>query len=51
MAIDKALYEAPQGIAAIGIEPDIQIELISPEDIEVDIDVEEDDFSANLAEL
>ena len=50
MAIDKALYEAPQGIAAIGIEPDIQIELISPEDIEVDIDVEEDDFSANLAE-
>jgi len=50
MAIDKALYEAPQGIAAIGIEPDIQVELISPEDIEVDIDVEEDDFSANLAE-
>jgi len=51
MAIDKAFYEAPQGIAAIGAEqPDIEIELITPMDMEVDIDVEEDDFSANLAE-
>ena len=51
MAIDKAFYEAPQGIAAIGAEqPDIEIELIAPMDMEVDIDVEEDDFSANLAE-
>ena len=51
MAIDKAFYEAPQGIAAIGAEePDIEIELITPMDMEIDIDVEEDDFSANLAE-
>ena len=51
MAIDKAFYEAPQGIAAIGAEePDIEIELIAPMDMEIDIDVEEDDFSANLAE-
>jgi hypothetical protein len=56
MSIDKALYQAPQGIAAIDA-PDIEIEIIDPEavhlnigDLEIDIGKEEDDFSANLAE-
>jgi hypothetical protein len=56
MSIDKALYQAPQGIAAIDA-PDIEIEIIDPEavhlnigDLEIDIGKEEDDFGANLAE-
>jgi len=56
MSIDKALYQAPQGIAAIDA-PDIEIEIIDPEavhlnigDLEIDIGKEEDDFTANLAE-
>jgi len=56
MSIDKALYQAPQGIAAIDA-PDIEIEIVDPEavhlnigDLEIDIGKEEDDFGANLAE-
>jgi len=56
MSIDKALYQAPQGIAAID-QPDIEIEIVDPEavhlnigDLEIDINKEEDDFGANLAE-
>ena len=60
MAIDKALYEAPQGLSAIdNTQPDIQIEIENPEGVDIhlpgtDIHMEkgeEDDFSENLAEL
>jgi hypothetical protein len=56
MSIDKALYQAPQGIAAIDA-PDIEIEIVDPEavhlnigNLEIDIGKEEDDFSKNIAE-
>jgi hypothetical protein len=63
MAIDKALYAAPQGIAGIDndAEPDIEIEIEDPESVEVSADgkpilkieegeEDEEDFGANLAE-
>lgn len=57
MAIDKSLYQAPQGLAALEEEP-IEIEIVDPEavsismgDIEIDIEPEGDpEFSKNLAE-
>jgi hypothetical protein len=58
MAIDKSLYEAPQGLGALA-EPDIQIEIEDPEDVQIkvgdtEIDLmpdEEEDFDENLAEV
>ena len=60
MAIDKALYEAPQGLDALGAEPDLQIEVVDPEAVRIGVDgmmVEigkdeprAEDFDANLAE-
>ena len=52
MAIDKALYQAPEGIDALAEnEEPLEIEIISPDMVEEEIEVEiEDDFSANLAE-
>ena len=61
MAIDKALYQAPQGLGAIvGAEPDIEIEIEDPEALRISVegeevfDMEEDedqeDFNKNLAE-
>ena len=62
MAIDKALYEAPQGIAGIDneAEPDLEITIEDPESVEVSADgkpilkIEEDEdeegFGDNLAE-
>ena len=50
MSIDKALYEAPQGLAAIN-GPDVEIEIVPEDEMEVDIvDIQEDDFHENLAE-
>ena len=57
MAIDKALYELPQGLDAISqaqeLEP-IEIEIFDPLAAEISLDLtieeEEDDFDANLAE-
>jgi len=57
MAIEKGLYQAPEGIAAMQ-EPPIEIEIVDPEEVkiragglEVDIGPEEDEaFSENLAE-
>ena len=56
MAIDKGLYQAPQGLAATEAEP-IEIEIVDPEavhinagDMEIDIEKEDDEFSENLAE-
>jgi len=62
MAIDKSLYAAPQGIAAINNEeePDLEIIIEDPEAVEIDINgepimrMEQDDseegFNDNLAE-
>lgn len=60
MAIDKALYEAPQGLGALA-EPDIQIEIVDPEAVRIGVDGMEieiepgnetaEDFGANLAEF
>jgi len=63
MAIDKALYEAPQGIDSLATSPDIEIEVVNPEGmtvsadgVEIDLapgaeDDEDDDFAENLAEI
>lgn len=61
MPIDKALYQAPQGIEAIvGAEPDIEIEIEDPEALRVSVEGEEifemgeeensEEFNKNLAE-
>jgi hypothetical protein len=62
MAIDKALYEAPQGLeAAAQAEPELEIEIVDPESVKigvdgVEIEIEpgqetEEDFNANLLEF
>ena len=59
MAIDKALYELPQGLAAIPEAPPIEIEIEDPESVHinmdgVEIDIEKaqdsEEFNKNLAE-
>ena len=59
MAIDKALYELPQGLAGIEQSPPVEIEIEDPESVHinmdgVEIDIEkaqdEEDFNKNLAE-
>lgn len=61
MPIDKALYQAPQGIEAIvGAEPDIEIEIEDPEALRISVEGEEvfemseeensEEFNKNLAE-
>jgi hypothetical protein len=62
MAVDKSLYQAPQGLSALAEdEPDIEIEIEDPEavhikagDMEIDIDPDaenEEDFNENLVEV
>ena len=59
--IDKALYQAPEGLDALGVnQPDLEIEIEDPESVEItigglEIDLEkeepsDEDFDANLAE-
>lgn len=54
MSIEKAMYQAPQGLAAIQSEP-LEIEIVNPDDVKINgIDIMppvEDDFNANLAEM
>jgi hypothetical protein len=61
MAIDKGLYQAPQGLEELALgEPDIEIEIEDPEAVSIGIDGMEielspqpetsDDFDANLAD-
>jgi hypothetical protein len=61
MAIDKALYQAPEGIEVLAAEePEIEIEIEDPESVKIgmdglEIEIEpakesEDEFNANLAE-
>ena len=50
MSIDKALYEAPQGLAQIDA-PDIEIEVLPEMETEEDIlEISTEDFHENLAE-
>ncbi len=61
MSIDKALYEAPQGIAQGLEEPDLEIEVEDPESVtmrtdglEIELEsreMDDEDFEANLAEF
>ena len=58
MAIDKALYQAPEGLEQLGADQvPIEIEIEDPEavhigigDVEIDIEPEEEDFGENLAD-
>jgi len=60
MSIDKALYEAPQGLAGIDSQqPAMEIEIVDPEavhigmdglEIDLEKDKEKEDFAENLAE-
>ena len=64
MAIDKSLYQAPQGLAALDDDltqgPELEIEIEDPESVTIGLDGEpileftqeeaEDEFNANLAE-
>jgi hypothetical protein len=61
MAMDKGLYQAPQGIAGSENEPPLEIEIVDPEAIHIGIDgkpildiekdqEEDDKFDENLAE-
>ena len=59
--IDNALYQAPQGIESLADSPDIEIEIVNPEGVKIDMDgVEiqlependgEESFDSNLAEF
>jgi hypothetical protein len=65
MAVDKGLYQAPRGIeeeaAELMGEPDIEVEIVDPEEVtiradglEIEIEpdeVSEEDFNVNLAEV
>jgi hypothetical protein len=58
--IDKALYQAPVGLDSLAEEPAIEIEVVNPEEMTIDMDGMEisllpeeetdEDFDANLAE-
>ena len=57
---DKALYQAPMGLDALADEPAIEIEVVNPEEMTIDMDglqisltdedESEEDFDENLAE-
>ena len=58
--IDKALYQAPMGLDALSEEPAVEIEVVDPKELTIEIDGLEisltpeeetaEDFDANLAE-
>ena len=61
MSIEKSLYAAPEGLAALDQEPDIEIEIEDPESVKLSIQGEEilemrkgkgeEDFNENLADV
>ena len=61
MSIEKSLYAAPKGLAALDQEPDIEIEIEDPESVKLSIEGEEilemrkgegeEDFNENLADV
>jgi hypothetical protein len=58
MAMEKGLYAAPEGIEALADQPDMEIEIVNPEEVHIAIDgmeidmmpAEDSDFGMNLAE-
>jgi hypothetical protein len=58
MAMEKGLYQAPEGIEALAEQPDIEIEVVDPKEMHIAIDgmeidimpQEDEDFGKNLAE-
>jgi hypothetical protein len=58
MAMEKGLYAAPEGIEALADQPDMEIEIVNPEEVHISVDgmeidmmpAEESDFDMNLAE-
>ena len=58
MSIEKAMYQAPVGLPALDDSPDVEIEIVDPEEVNVkvgDIEIqmggeEEENFDDNLAE-
>ena len=50
MAIDKSLYEAPVGLDALAVEPEIEIEIVDGIDVELEPEEEAEGFDENLAE-
>jgi len=61
MSIEKSLYAAPEGLAGLNQEPDIEIEIEDPESVKLSIEGEEilemrqgegsEDFNENLADV
>jgi hypothetical protein len=61
MSIEKSLYAAPEGLAALDQEPDIEIEIEDPESVKLSVEGEEilemrqgegaEDFNENLADI
>jgi hypothetical protein len=61
MSIEKSLYAAPEGLAALDQEPDIEIEIEDPESVKLSVEGEEilemrqgegeGDFNENLADI
>ena len=58
MAMEKGLYAAPEGIESLTDQPDIEIEIVNPEEVHIEMDgieidmmpAEDSDFDMNLAE-
>ena len=58
MAMEKGLYAAPEGIESLTDQPDMEIEIVNPEEVHIAMDgmeidimpAEESDFDINLAE-
>ena len=60
MSVEKSLYEAPVGLAALEAEPDLEIEIEDPEsvtiktdgiELEIEPGEDENEFNENLAEV
>jgi hypothetical protein len=61
MSIEKSLYAAPEGLAALDQEPDIEIEIEDPESVKMSVEGEEilemrqgegtEEFNENLADV
>jgi hypothetical protein len=58
MAMEKGLYAAPEGIESLTDQPNMEIEIVNPEEVHIAVDgmeidimpAEESDFDINLAE-
>ena len=56
--MEKSLYQAPEGIEALAGQPDVEIEIVNPEEIHIEMDgleidmmhAQDEDWGKNLAE-